>query len=161
MFPEQPLGGLFEVALFDDLKKQSEEPSPTLQILVNVMNTTLREKLPLIVNRNGVKCVPLGIGPMYGVGNIEIVLRGLLYRCKNAEQTTFEPLCFPIERFKNWSIAEVSTHSELYHSNDTLDAVNDFLLKEFEDRRFLMKTWLVPIKRYYLLIQNQYRINTE
>ena len=90
MFPEQPLGGLFEVALFDDLKKQFEEASPPLQILVNVMNTTLREKLPLIVNRNGVKCVPLGIGPMYGVGNIEIVLRGLLYRCKNAEQTAFE-----------------------------------------------------------------------
>lgn len=149
MFPDNPLGGLFEVALYDELRSLDGENSlkedeQRLQDVVNSLNSALREKLPAIVSRNGVKCAPLGFGPMYGVGNIEIVLRGLMYRHK--VNSPPQPKCVTV-RFKNWSLEDVSNHELLHRKEDMLPGyVAEPQFQTFEARRgdsFLLRagTW--------------------
>lgn len=102
MFPDQPLGRLFLTALQDHLNdKEYEDRGMNLQEVVNVMNVKLCELLPSIVDQNSLKCVPLGFGRMYGTGNVEILLRGLLYR-QLTPLLLRDPECISL-RYKKWT----------------------------------------------------------
>lgn len=139
MFPEQKLGGMFETALFDDfeqLESSSQDESQDLQDAVNLLNRTLRRKLPTIVSRPTIKCVPLGCGPMYGVGNIKIVLDGLTYRKSKGNISSSELPDALIVRYRDWSLNDVSKHAGLYRKDEQPKAAVDApQLQTFPARR--------------------------